>query len=138
MLWRPRGIVRAALLSPAARPAAMERDSVKVVPNPYVGSARWNNPRPGDNSPWQHRLQFINIPDDATVKIFTLDLDYVAEVKAGESARISADFPAAPNYGVAEWNLITRNDQEAAPGIYIFVVESPSAGEKVGKFVIVR
>jgi len=137
------GVIESNLLSntkaviPGTPPAA-NLDNVKVVPNPYVGSTRWDNPRPGDNSPWQHRLQFINIPGDATVKIFTLDLDFVAEVKAGESARISTDFPAAPNYGVAEWNLITRNNQEAAPGIYIFVVESPSAGEKVGKFVIVR
>jgi hypothetical protein len=99
-------------------------NNVKVVPNPYIGSAKWNNPRPGDSSPWQHRLQFMNIPSDATIKIFTLDLDYVAEIKAGESARISPDFPAPANYGVAEWNLITRNDQEAAPGIYIYVVKS--------------
>jgi hypothetical protein len=118
--------------------ATLDLNNVKVVPNPYIGSATWNNPRPGDGSEWQHRLQFINLPRDATVKIFTLDLDFVAEVKAGESARVSRDFPAAANYGVAEWNLITRNDQEAAPGIYIFVVKSPSAGEKVGKFVIVR
>jgi hypothetical protein len=137
------GVIESNLLSntkaviPGTPPAA-NLDNVKVVPNPYVGSARWNNPRPGDNSPWQHRLQFINIPGDATVKIFTLDLDFVAEIKAGRSARVSTDFPAAPNYGVAEWDLITRNNQEAAPGIYIFVVKSPTAGEKVGKFVIVR
>lgn len=121
-----------------ANPATANLDRVKVVPNPYIGSAKWNNPRPGDSDPWQHRLQFINIPDDASIKIFTLDLDYVAEVKSGTTARVSTDFPAPVNYGVAEWNLITRNDQEAAPGIYIYVVDSPTAGKKAGKFVIVR
>ena len=121
-----------------ANAATADLNRIKVVPNPYIGSARWNNPRPGDSSPWQHRLQFINIPNDAKIKIFTLDLDFVAEIKSGDSGRISVDFPAPTNYGVAEWNLITRNNQEAAPGIYIYVVDSPTAGEKVGKFVIVR
>ena len=121
-----------------ANPAVVDMDRIKVVPNPYIGSARWNNPRPGDADPWKHRLQFTNIPSDATIKIFTLDFDFVDEIKAGDIARISTDFNAPVNLGVAEWDLITRNDQEAAPGIYIYVVDSPSAGQKVGKFVIVR
>lgn len=121
-----------------ANPPTADLSRVMVVPNPYVGSARWDNPRPGDTDPWKHRLQFTNIPLDATIKIFTLDFDFVDEIKAGDIARVSADFQAAVNYGVAEWDLITRNDQEAAPGIYIYVVDSPSAGQKVGKFVIVR
>lgn len=121
-----------------ANPPATDLSRVMVVPNPYVGSARWDNPRPGDSDPWKHRLQFTNIPSDATVKIFTLDFDFVAEVKSGDIARVSADFQADINYGVAEWDLITRNNQEAAPGIYLYVVDSPSAGQKVGKFVIVR
>lgn len=111
---------------------------VTVVPNPYIGSASWNNRRPGDQSPWKHRIQFTNIPRDATIKIFTVDLDFVDEIKAGDLAIKLEDFNAETNYGVAEWDLITRNDQEAAPGIYIYVVDSPTAGRKVGKFVIVR
>jgi hypothetical protein len=42
------------------------------------------------------------------------------------------------NASVAEWDLITHNNQEAAPGIYMYVVDSPSAGQTVGKFVIIR
>lgn len=111
---------------------------VKVVPNPFVASARWDNPVPGDADPWKHRLRFINIPADATIKIYTLDFDFVDEVRAGDVALVSSDFVPATNEGVAEWDLITRNDQEAAPGIYIYVVDSPSAGQKIGKFVVVR
>lgn len=121
-----------------ANPPKNDLNKIKVVPNPYIGSARWNNPRPSDADAWQHRIQFTNIPADATIKIFTLDLDFVAEIKAGDIARVSKDFIAPTNYGVAEWDLITRNNQEAAPGIYIYVVDSPSAGQKTGKFVIVR
>jgi hypothetical protein len=108
-------------------------DKVKVVPNPYIGSAAWNNPAPSDASAWEHKLQFTNLPTDATIKIFTVDGDFVDEIKAGQSVR-----GGDPGSSVAEWDLITRNNQEAAPGIYLYVVQSPSLGEKVGKFVIVR
>ena len=47
-------------------------------------------------------------------------------------------FAGASSMSVAEWDLITRNNQDAAPGIYIYVVDSPSAGTKTGKFVIIR
>lgn len=121
-----------------ANPVASALDRVKVVPNPYVGSAVWNNRIPSDSDPWQHRLQFINLPADATVKIFTLDGDLVDEITSGEIVRKTEDFLGSSNPSVAEWDLITRNNQEAAPGIYMFVVDSPSLGTKVGKFVIVR
>lgn len=116
-----------------SNPPSNTLDRVKVVPNPYIGSAAWNNPAPSDASAWEHKLQFTNLPADATVKIFTVDGDFVDEVRAGQSVR-----GGDPGSSVAEWDLITRNNQDAAPGIYMYVVQSPSLGEKVGKFVIVR
>ncbi|HNR66422.1 MAG TPA: hypothetical protein PKN04_03490 [bacterium] len=123
-------------ISPA-NPVAKTLDNVKAVPNPYIGSARWNNALPSDANPWQHRLQFINLPADATIKIFTLDGDFVDEIHAGESVRRGTQ-SVEGNTSVAEWDLITRNDQEAAPGLYLFVVDSPSLGQTTGKFVIIR
>lgn len=121
-----------------ANPVANSLDRVKVVPNPYVGSAVWNNAVPSDVDPWQHRLQFVNLPADANIKIFTLDGDFVDEITSGEIVRKTEDFLGTGSLSVAEWDLITRNNQEAAPGIYMFVVDSPSLGTKVGKFVVVR
>ncbi len=118
---------------------ASDLSRVKVVPNPYIGSAQWNNPTPSEDFPWEHRLRFINLPADATVKIYTLDLDFVAEIKAGQTAqKIEGGIPVSGAKSVAEWDLVTRNFQEAAPGVYIYVVESPTAGKKTGKFVIIR
>ncbi|MCK4822379.1 hypothetical protein KA005_41835, partial [bacterium] len=125
------------VISPA-NAVATSLDRVKVVPNPYIGSARWNNPIPSDVDAWEHRIQFINLPSDATIKIFTLDGDFVDEIKAGQGVRQSESWSSETASSVAEWDLITRNNQEAAPGIYLYVVESPSAGEKIDKFVIVR
>lgn len=124
-------------ISPS-NPVASDLSRVKVVPNPYVGSTVWNNAIPSDSSPWQHRLQFINLPADANIKIFTLDGDYVDEITSGEIVRKTEDFLGTGSLSVAEWDLITRNNQEAAPGIYMYVVDSPSLGKKIGKFVIVR
>jgi hypothetical protein len=52
--------------------------------------------------------------------------------------RKTDDFLGTGSHSVAEWDLITRNNQEAAPGIYMYIVDSPSAGQKIDKFVIVR
>ncbi|MCK4640806.1 MAG: hypothetical protein KAU06_05680 [Candidatus Marinimicrobia bacterium] len=125
------------VIAPSNPVATETLNNVKVVPNPYIGSAKWNNPAPSDNFAWEHRIQFTYLPSDATVKIFTLDGDFVAEVKANTSVVVGEEFNIA-SQSVAEWDLMTRNNQEAAPGIYMYVVESPTLGEKIGKFVIVR
>jgi hypothetical protein len=124
-------------ISPATPEATETLDDVKVVPNPYIGSVAWNNPIPSDMSPWEHRLMFINLPADAKIRIYTLDGDFVKEIKSGESARVGEAIPPGRS-SAAEWDLITRNNQEAAPGVYMYVVDSPSLGQKVGKFVIIR
>lgn len=121
-----------------ATPVASTLDNVKVVPNPYIGSAIWNNAMPSNNSPWQHRLQFINLPADATVKIFTLDGDFIDEVHAGGTVRQGTGYTGEGPASVAEWDLITRNNQEAAPGMYMYVVDSPTLGTKIGKFIIIQ
>ena len=124
------------VISPS-NPVATSLDNIKVVPNPYIGSARWNNPRPGDSSPWEHRIQFTNLPADAMIKIFTLDGDFVNEIRTDETVIVGGDFNTA-SLSVAEWDLMTRNNQEAAPGVYLYVVDSRQYGQKVGKFVIIR
>jgi hypothetical protein len=124
-------------ISPA-NPVAPDLSRVKVVPNPYIGSAVWNNAIPSDADPWQHRLQFVNLPADATIRIFSLDGDLIDEITSAEIVRKTDDFLGTGSHSVAEWDLITRNNQEAAPGIYMYIVDSPSAGQKIDKFVIVR
>jgi exopolysaccharide biosynthesis protein len=39
--------------------------------------------------------------------------------------------------GQARWNLISRNGQDVASGIYLFVIDS-NQGTQRGKFVIIR
>ena len=36
------------------------------------------------------------------------------------------------------WFQVTRNDQEAASGVYFFIVETPEGDRFRGKFVIIK
>lgn len=40
--------------------------------------------------------------------------------------------------GTAEWDVLTRDQLQLAYGIYIYHVEAPGIGEKVGKFAIIK
>jgi hypothetical protein len=119
-------------------PAATNVSNIRVVPNPFMGSSRFNNPNPVDTNPWVNRLRFINLPPDARISIFTLAGDLVKTISSGDVVYQSRDVKISGDFtGVAEWDLTTRNNQEAVSGLYIYVVES-SAGTHTGKFVIMR
>jgi len=112
--------------------------NIKVVPNPFMGSSRFNNPNPIDTSPWVNRIRFINLPRDAKISIFTLAGDLVRTIHSGEIVPTSRDYTFTGDFtGVAEWDLTTKNNQEVVSGLYVYVVES-SAGTFTGKFVIMR
>ncbi|HDR04808.1 MAG TPA: T9SS type A sorting domain-containing protein [Candidatus Marinimicrobia bacterium] len=112
-------------------------EELRVVPNPYYGSAPWNNPEPADDSyrRWKDRLFFINVPEDAEIRIFTLDGDFVRLLKATDIRGI--DGAPETNTATAEWDLISVSNREVAPGVYLYHVKS-SVGEKTGKFVIIK
>lgn len=100
---------------------------VTVAPNPYRAAAPWERPAvPGDV--FTKHVDFFGLPSErCVVRIFTLAGDLVAEVphdgRGGD--------------GQASWNLISRNGQDVASGVYLFVVDSPSRHD-VGRFVIMR
>ncbi len=112
-------------------------DEMRVVPNPYYGSAPWNNPEPADDSyrRWKDRLFFINVPEDAEIRIFTLDGDFVKLLRPTDYRGIEG----APetNSATAEWDLVSVSNRDVAPGVYLYHVKS-SVGEKTGKFVIIK
>jgi len=90
-----------------------------VVPNPYIAHAEWEN--------WadERRIEFIHLPDKATVRIYTLSGDLVVILDHDNGS------------GTAAWDIQSVNDQAVAPGIYYYHVDSPY-GEKIGKFAIIK
>jgi hypothetical protein len=96
-------------------------NDIKVVPNPYIVRNNWE--ASGDYS----RIAFTHLPDQCTIRIYTLSGDLLRTL---EHTSTALD-------GNENWDLLTKNNQKIASGVYIFHVESPY-GEKIGKFAVVR
>jgi len=101
---------------------------VKVVPNPYLVRAGWDL----DND--YQRVQFINLPTECTIKIYTIAGDLVKTIS--HAAPYQAGFDNHTR-GTAYWNLQTENNQKVATGVYVFRVVSPY-GETIGRFAVIR
>ena len=101
--------------------------SVWVVPNPFRGSADWDRPTTYGDQLTRH-IDFMGLPKaQSTIKIWTVAGDFVAQI----------DHDGSSGDGQAAWDLVSRNGQEIASGIYIFTVDS-SMGRSTGRFVVVR
>ena len=96
-------------------------DDIKVVPNPYIVRNSWEPSR--DYS----RIAFTHLPEECTIRIYTLSGDHIRTL-----THESAEFDGNEN-----WDLLTKNNQKIAAGIYIYHLES-TYGEKIGKFAVVR
>ncbi len=76
------------------------------------------------------RVHFINLPDTATISIYTLDGDLVRRIHHPDP--FLTTYPSSVG-----WDLVTRNVQAAVSGIYIWKVDS-RLGSQVGKLVIIK
>ncbi len=85
---------------------------IKVVPNPYVASSLYE-PEFGElrREPLR-QIQFINLPPECTIYIFTVDADLVKTIHHSSNA------------GTAIWDLRAEGGREIAPGVYIFIVKA--------------
>ena len=108
---------------------------VYVYPNPYRGDAGYNaggfegraEERPDD---YVRVINFANVPDTCTIRIYTLDGDLVKEIKHAKAV----DDPTATH---EEWNLITRNQQLVVSGLYYFTVQSEDGTVQIGKLTVI-
>lgn len=107
--------------------AKSELDLISVVPNPYVAAASWEE-RPEVSGRGPRKIQFTHLPEQCTIKIFTMRGELVRTL---EHNGIAGD-------GAAFWDLKTEDNQDVAYGIYFYHVEAPGIGEKVGKFALIK
>jgi hypothetical protein len=132
---------------PGPQPGERPDRQPTVFPNPYRVEARWDR---GTNVR-DHYLWFANLPEKCTLRIFTLAGDLLVEkdfdgaTYRGEGARGVYD-PAnslgqptlsGTMYG---WDLLTRDGQAVASGLYLYSVEDHAQGGRfhVGKFLVVK
>ncbi len=109
---------------------------VAVVPNPYMGNEDYTAYQPPWESPpagrvWMEqdrKIQFINLPQNCTIKIFTISGELVKTLEHND-----------PKRGYEEWNLVSQVGQAIASDIYLFVVKDKKNGNvQVGKFVVIK
>lgn len=118
-------------VAPSAGPAAREPlAEVLVVPNPYRLSENYSvigwERGTGDTD---RRIDFTNLPPQCTIRIYSLAGDLLATLEH--------DYPSRSAVKHSEsWNLVTRNIQAIASGIYLFSVTA-AQGKYVGKFAVV-
>ncbi len=99
-----------------------------VVPNPYVGAASFEPQRFAVSGRGERRMEFRNIPVNATIRIYTVNGELVKTLQ--HEGNITEGYVA--------WNLRTKDNLEVAPGLYIFHVEAPGNKPFVGKFAIIK
>lgn len=100
-------------------------NKIRVVPNPYLVSSLYE-PEFGElrKEPLR-QIQFINLPPECTIYIFTLDAD-----------RIKTIHHESTN-GTEVWDLRTESGREIAPGIYIYVVKTKDA-QYMERFAVIK
>ena len=91
-------------------------EQVRVVPNPYLVHQEAERGEP--------RLYFNYLPEECTIRIYTLALDLVRTITHRGGSR-------------EEWNLQTEGGQLVASQLLIAQIEAPNGTSITRKFVVV-
>jgi len=107
--------------------ATSDLNKIAVVPNPYVGAASWE-PQTSSVGRGERRIYFINLPGECTIRIYTVSGHLVQTIEH-----------SAPNSnGQEAWSLVSQDGMDIAYGIYVFHVDAPGIGKKIGRFAVIK
>lgn len=107
--------------------ANSQLEKIAVVPNPYTGAASWE-PVTVEVGRGERKIFFTHLPNKCTIRIYTIN---GMHVKTLEHDSVITD-------GQESWNLVSKDGMDIAFGIYVFHVDAPGIGEKIGKFAIIK
>lgn len=104
---------------------AQDMNRIRVVPNPYVVSSLWE-PEFGElrREPLR-QIQFINLPPECTIYIFTVDADLIKTI-----------YHSSTN-GTEVWDLRAEGGREIAAGVYIYLVKTQDT-EHLERFAVIK
>jgi hypothetical protein len=104
---------------------AKDLNKIRVVPNPYVVSSLWE-PEFGElrNEPLR-QIQFINLPPECTIYIFTVDADLIKTIYHNSTN------------GTEVWDLRAEGGREIAAGVYIYLVKTKDT-EHLERFAVIK
>lgn len=105
------------------------KDALKdiiVVPDPYVafGAGEIAGIRSGDRD--DRRIEFRNLPPKCTIRIYTIVGELVDTIEKDN------------NENFATWDLLSYEAQEIAYGVYLYHVDAPGIGTKIGRFAVIK
>ncbi len=101
-------------------------DEIYVVPNPYVAYGLSENPGRTLSKRGDRELQFRNLPQRCTIRIYTITGELVDTIEKD-------DFSS-----MASWDLLSSEGMRIAYGVYIYHVDVPGVGEKIGRFAVIK
>ena len=108
--------------------ASDELDDIAVVPNPYVVAAAWEPRLNYESGRGERKIDFINLPTECTIKIFTLN-GYLVNTLDHESINEN---------GTYSWNMLSKDGLELSYGLYMYHVDAEGIGEFTGKFALIK
>ena len=134
-----------AMFVPGPSAGELAGTGVTVFPNPYRVETKWD----AGVTARSHYLWFANLPADCKLKIYTLagalifETDFNGGTYDGRNARgiYQPTSDLRPNLSgtMFGWDLITREGQAAATGLYLWAVEDKHSGKRqTGKVLLVK
>ncbi len=109
-----------------AQTATADLGNIYVVPNPYVAYSNSENPSLFSDARGEKQIQFRNLPKKCTIRIYTITGELVQTIEKDD------------NTSIAGWNLLNASGNRIAYGVYIFQVDAPGVGTKIGRFGIIK
>jgi hypothetical protein len=103
-------------------------DNVRVVPNPYIVANAWEPENTFSNGRGPRELHFINLPPVCTIRIYNIRGQLVATLEHNSSIW----------NGTEIWNMQTKDLLDISYGLYVYHIETPDVGQKLGKFAVIK
>lgn len=73
-------------------------------------------------------MQFIHLPERCTIRIFTVDGTLVRTLVHESNMRDSSETR----------DLLSKDNMDVAYGIYIYHVDAPGIGQRIGRLLIIK
>jgi len=101
-------------------------NDIYVVPNPYVAFSPAEGPGRTGEKRGERQLQFRNLPPNCTIRIYTITGELVQKIEKND------------NGSLAYWDLLSFEGQRVAYGVYIYHIDVPNVGEKIGRLALIK
>ena len=108
--------------------AKNDLQNIKVVPNPYIVANSWEPRNPYSTGRGPRELHFIHLPMKCTIRIFNIQGQLVQTLEHESTIWDGTEI----------WDMLTKDKLDIAYGVYVYHVEAPGLGEKIGKFGVIK